>query len=206
MAAVQLPPSGDELRRKSRTNEATSRREDKEEGLIQMRRSRATSWLTPALVLLGILSLAVPVSAGPKSNRLASLVQNTNRGNQDRHDRRFKMDQELQSRAKRLFGTSRVIITVTPGQESNAQSEVRKLGGRLGRQLRLINGMAVELPNRVLRQLAERSEVLSIHYDRPTGSHLNRTAVTVGRRPRGQRAACLGLRGLRQRPDAPVRR
>jgi serine protease AprX len=145
-------------------------------------RSRATSWLTPALVLLGILSLAVPVSAGQKSNRLASLVQNTNRGNQDRHDRRFKMDQELQSRSKRLFGTSRVIITLTPGQESNATSEVRKLGGRLGRQLRLINGMAVELPNRVLRQLAERSEVLSIHYDRPAGSHLNRTAVTVGAR------------------------
>jgi serine protease AprX len=93
-------------------------------------------------------------------------------------DRR-KIDRILTARAGKL-GTSRVIITLKPG--ADASGEVRKLGGRLGRRLAGINGQVVELPNFVIQKLAERSEVLSIHYDRPTGGELNRAAVTVGAR------------------------
>jgi serine protease AprX len=75
-----------------------------------------------------------------------------------------------------------VILTIKPGQEANAEKEIKKLGGRLGRRLKLVDGMAVELPNRVIKQISERSEVLSVHHDRPTAGHLNRTAVSVGAR------------------------
>jgi serine protease AprX len=73
-----------------------------------------------------------------------------------------------------------VIITLKPG--ADVSSEVKKLGGRLGRRLASINAQAIELPNAVLGKLAERSEILSIHYDRPTGGELNRATVTVGAR------------------------
>jgi serine protease AprX len=134
-------------------------------------RKRKTYWSTAALVLIGLLVVAAPVSAKPGSGKSS--------GKQQRIE---KLDHVMKARAGRLFGTSRVIITVKPGDDANASSEVTKLGGRLGRKLRLIDGMVVELPNRMIRQLSERSEVLSIHYDRPTAMHMNRAAVTVGAR------------------------
>jgi serine protease AprX len=92
---------------------------------------------------------------------------------------RKKLDKVLTGRAGKL-GTSRVIIRLKPG--ADASSEVKKLGGRMKRRLASIDGQVIELPNFVLAKLAERSEILSIHYDRPTGSDLNRSAVTVGAR------------------------
>ena len=90
-----------------------------------------------------------------------------------------KLDKTLSGRAGKS-GTSRVIIRLKPG--SDASSEVKKLGGKLGRKLGSINGQVIELPNGALRTLAERSEILSLHHDRPTGGELNRAAVTVGAR------------------------
>ena len=134
-------------------------------------RERLNSWLTPALALVAVVALAAPATAA-KPNRQHG------RGNQKYE----KIDRELKSRSGRLVGTSRVIITLKPGHDDNASREVRKLGGRLGRKLRLIDGMVVELPNRMIKALAERSEVLSIHYDRPIAMHLNRAAAAVGAR------------------------
>jgi serine protease AprX len=116
------------------------------------------------------VALAVAFSVGLATPASAS------KGNGRDHQ---KLDKILKERDGRL-GTSRVIITLKPGADATA--EVRKLGGKVGKRLRSINGMAVELPNFVLRRLAERSEILSIHYDRPTGGQLNRAAVTVGAR------------------------
>ena len=90
-----------------------------------------------------------------------------------------KLDKVLTERAGKS-GSSRVIITIRPGADPS--SDVRKLGGKLGRRLGLINGQVAEVPNNVLRKLAERSDILSIHHDRPTGGELNRAAVTVGAR------------------------
>ena len=90
-----------------------------------------------------------------------------------------KLDKTLNGRAGK-GGTSRVIIMLKPG--ADASSEVNKLGGKVGRKLRSINGQVIELPNGALHRLAERSEILSLHDDRPTGGELNRAAVTVGAR------------------------
>ncbi len=122
----------------------------------------------PVAVLAGLM-IAAPVAAKPQSHR-------------GKPARVEKLDREVKSRASRLFGRSRVIITLQPGQEANAAQAVKRMGGRLRHNLPLVNGLAVELPNRLLQSLAERSDVISIHYDRPTEAHLNRAAVTVGAR------------------------
>ncbi len=140
-------------------------------------RSTFTAWVTPVLVLVGLLAMAVPVSAESGGSG-----KNGKSNRSQRYQNRDKFDEDVRSRASRLLGTTRVIITVKPGQEANAADEVRKLGGRLGRRLKLVDGMAVELPNRVIKRISERSEVLSIHFDRPISGHMNRAAVSVGAR------------------------
>jgi serine protease AprX len=136
-------------------------------------------------VLVGLLASAAPVAAKPNGGKSwttrassAKKQQNSNSGKNRRHE---KLDKEVKWRSSQLFGTSRVIITFKPGHDDNASQEARKLG-RLGRKLRLIDGMVVELPNRLIKKLAERSEILSIHYDRPISGHMSRTAVSTGAR------------------------
>jgi serine protease AprX len=90
-----------------------------------------------------------------------------------------KLDKLLKNRAGKS-GWSRVIVTLKPG--ADASSEVKRLGGKLGRRLGLINGLAIELPNGVIKKLADHPAVESLHYDRPTGGEMNRVAVTVGAR------------------------
>ena len=128
------------------------------------------------------MAFAAPVAAGPgQSGKLwASKASSQHRsGKQQRFE---KLDKDMKSRSTRLLGTSKVILTINPGQEANAEKEIKKLGGRVGRRLKLVDGMAVELPNRVIKQISERSEVLSVHFDRPIAQHMNRTAVSVGAR------------------------
>ena len=116
----------------------------------------------------GVLALSLVVGLGGPA-----LAKS---GPSEKHD---KLDKILKSRAGK-GGTSRVIITLKSG--SDPSSDVRKLGGRLGRKLGLINGQVVELPNAVIRKLADLSFVESVHYDRPTGGEMNRVAVATGAR------------------------
>jgi serine protease AprX len=143
-------------------------------------RQRQRSWPTVACVLAGLIAFAVPVAAEPgPGSKLFSSKSNSSRNSGKQH-RYSKLDKEMSSRSSRLFGTSQVILTVKPGQEANAEKEIKKLGGRLGRRLKLVDGMAVELPNRVIKMISERSEVLSVHHDRPIAGHNSRTAVSTG--------------------------
>ena len=116
----------------------------------------------------GVLALSLVVGLGGPALARSGPSEN--------HD---KIDKILKSRAGK-GGTSRVIITLKPGSDPSA--DVRKFGGRLGRKLGLINGQVAELPNAVIRQLADLSFVESIHYDRPTGGEMNRVAVATGAR------------------------
>ena len=146
-------------------------------------RQRQRSWQTAALVLAGLIAFAAPVAAKPGPvTKLLSSKSNPNKQRSGKQQRFDKLDKEMKSRSSRLLGTSKVILTVKPGQEDNAEKEIKKLGGRLGRRLKLVDGMAVELPNRVIKAISERSEVLAVHHDRPIASHNNRTAVSVGAR------------------------
>ena len=91
-----------------------------------------------------------------------------------------RLDRKLNDRDRQVKGgTSRVIIQLKPGFKA---SDVTGLGGKLGRRLGLIDGQVAELPNRILRKLADNPAVARIVWDRPTGGEMNRVAVTVGAR------------------------
>jgi serine protease AprX len=77
-------------------------------------------------------------------------------------------------------GRTQVIVMLKAGW--SADTETKKLGGKLGRSLDSINGKVVELPNGQLKKLADYPGVDRIVYDRPTGGEMNRVAVTVGAR------------------------
>jgi len=92
-----------------------------------------------------------------------------------------KLDRKLNDRERQANGgTSRAIIQFNPG--GDAASEVVKRGGKVGRRLKLMNGLAVELPENLVRKLADHPGVARIIWDRPIDSTLNRVAVTVGAR------------------------
>ncbi len=92
-----------------------------------------------------------------------------------------KLDRKLNDRDRtEKGGTSRAIIQLKRG--ADVSGEVVKIGGKLGRRLGLMNGLTVELPNKVLRKLADNPAVERIIWDRPLDSMMNRVAVTVGAR------------------------
>jgi serine protease AprX len=92
-----------------------------------------------------------------------------------------KLDRKLNDRAAGGgVQTSRVIVVMQPTCE--ASGDYAKLGVRRGRRLDLIKGDVVELPNYVLRKLADNPCVKDIHWDRPAGGKLNRAAVSLGAR------------------------
>ena len=76
--------------------------------------------------------------------------------------------------------SARNALTVKPGRDASV--DVRKLGGKPGKRLGLINGQAVEMPNAMLRRLADSPAVVSIHWDRPTAASNNFTAAATGSR------------------------
>src|SRR3954468_17934146 len=92
----------------------------------------------------------------------------------------YKLDKELTDRAGRGNAriTTRVIVTLLPG--ATLPPEFKKYAS--GRKLDLINGEVLDVPNGVLKQMSAHPSVFRLHFDRPTGTHNYRTAVTVGAR------------------------
>ena len=101
------------------------------------------------------------------------------KGNGKQSSKQDKLDSTL-NELSRALGWSRVIVTLKPGADIG--SEVRKLGGKRLRNLRLIGAQLVELPNGQLKKLAERSDVLRIDHDRPVQAHLAQVSNIVGAR------------------------
>jgi serine protease AprX len=92
-----------------------------------------------------------------------------------------KLDRTLNDRSNAGgLSTSRVIIVLNPG--CNVDVDLAKLGGRKGRSFNIVSGAEAEVPNFVLRRLANNPCVASIHYDRPTGGEMNYAAVVEGAR------------------------
>ncbi|MEP6592313.1 MAG: S8 family serine peptidase, partial [Acidobacteriota bacterium] len=118
-----------------------------------------------ALALVSVLGGSPPVMAAP------------GRGPGDHP----KLDNKLNERDREVKGgTSRVIIQLKPGWDTSG--DVVKLGGKLGKRLGLMNGIAVELPNKVLRKLADHPGIARIMWDRPLDPKMNLVSVSVGAR------------------------
>jgi serine protease AprX len=108
----------------------------------------------------------------------------------------YKLDDELSERSKDRNGaqTSRVIVTLLPGQKLPAEfkrflhASARKNSDQQGNnttddsQLSLINGVVLDLPHSVLAKMAQHPSVFRVHEDRPIQSHNYRTSITVGAR------------------------
>jgi len=130
--------------------------------------------LTATICLFGLTG---PVDAAAKRPGNAERVHDWSRRPGDHP----KLDRKLNDRADRGgSGTSRVIITLKPGYDLG--DAVVKLGGKRGRKLDIVSGEVVELPNFVLRKLADNPAVADIHWDRPAGGKMNRVAVVEGAR------------------------
>jgi serine protease AprX len=99
-------------------------------------------------------------------------------GAPSRRVRQYKVDQELTDR-KRNNPESRtkVILTLVPGAQ--VPQQFRRFA-RADRKLNLINGVDLELPNRVIERLEARPEVFRVHYDRPVAAHNYKTNITIG--------------------------
>ena len=93
----------------------------------------------------------------------------------------YKLDTELETRAttNSQTRTTRVIVELVPGAKLPAQfAAFATRDGKLG----IINGQVVDVPDRLLRQMAQHPSVFRIHYDRPAAKFNYRTSVTVGTR------------------------
>jgi serine protease AprX len=124
---------------------------------------RRTLVLTLALAVLALPGVSLAAGRRPADRRSI---------------RTYRLDGELQKRADRRGGTTRVIVEFKPGFD--AAGDIKRSGGLLGRKLEIINGQVAEVPNRLLRWLERHPGVAAVHYDRETELHNYRTAVTVG--------------------------
>ena len=90
----------------------------------------------------------------------------------------YKADDELTRRATDPDSrhTTPVIVELVSGAQ--LPSEFKKFSKN--RQLGILNGEVLELPNTMLAKLAAHPNVFRVHYDRPIKTHNYRTAVTVG--------------------------
>src|SRR6476620_5539009 len=109
-------------------------------------------WVGLAVVLACTLGASAPVRAGDSGDHP-------------------KLDKTLNEHGKKA-GFSRVIVMLKPGW--NVDADAKKLGGKLGRSLGLINGKVIELPNGQLRKLADSPAVDYIVEDRPSSGEMNR--------------------------------
>jgi serine protease AprX len=90
----------------------------------------------------------------------------------------YKLDNELTFRAaNRASRTTRVIVELQPGATlPKSLAAYAKRNGKLD----IINSHVVDLPNRLLNQMAAHPSVFRIHYDRPAARFNYRTSLTVG--------------------------
>jgi subtilisin family serine protease len=134
-----------------------------------------------ALLALSLASNATAADRRSTAHRESRHLRNapvTPGNGPSRRVRNYKVDDELTARRNRNpLGRSRVIVTLVPGAQ--LPSEFRRFA-RGDRRLDIINGLELDLPNSVIRQLESRPEIFRVHYDRPVQAHNYRTSLTVG--------------------------
>ena len=133
--------------------------------------------LTGAICLFGLAATADAAGATPRE-------VDVKRTQWDRRPTdNPKLDRKLNDRSERGgVGLSRVIVTFKPGVNIDSVEYLAKFAAKRGRKLTIVSGEVVELPNFMLRKLADDKRVLSIVHDRKTGGDMNRSAVVSGAR------------------------
>jgi serine protease AprX len=130
-----------------------------------------------AVLLLGAAPVAQAADHGETSHHHRTSPPHVQAGRAGSFVKDYKLDDEVGRRATgNPLHTSRVIVTLVPGAVIPPQFKKFVLGDKLD----IINGHVLELPNRVLAQLAAHPAVFRVHEDRDTRTHNYRTAWTVG--------------------------
>ena len=136
-----------------------------------------------AAIAVGLL-LAVASQAGAEGPHRRSAERKAS-GVRSARIKDYRLDDELSRRSNdrnKSTQTTRVIVTLAPGAKLPA--DVRRYLQRVGtvETLDLLNAQVLDLPNGMVRQLANNPSVVRLQYDRPIQGHNYRTAVTVGSR------------------------
>src|SRR5258708_36285994 len=133
---------------------------------------------------LGLLLLSVPstVAAADRHDGRQHEHQGerAEEGRPNSHARDYKLDNELESRSKRASNkTTKVTVELAPGAQLPEEfAAFAKRNGKLG----IINGQALELPDRLIRLMSRHPSVFRLHHDRPTEAFNYRTSLTIGTR------------------------
>src|ERR1051325_7832019 len=90
----------------------------------------------------------------------------------------YKVDRELSYRSKYRAASEKTSVIVELKSGAQVPAEFRQFKRRNG-QLRIINGQVLELPNRMIAQMAKHPDVFRLHFNRPTVSQNYRTALTT---------------------------
>jgi serine protease AprX len=150
---------------------------------VDPRVRRKAVWGSKALLLalvMGLAGVTTDVAAAPRKHHHSREGAKARPGVPGAQVKRYRLDDELTRRSedKNPRHTTRVIVTLVPGAKLPAAFEryVQR------RDLDIVNGVVLELPNNVLKTLAAHPDAVRVHYDREIGAHNYRTAVTVGAR------------------------
>jgi serine protease AprX len=122
-----------------------------------------------------MLSLAAPSWAEPGHGRGAKKAVP---GVPSSRVKNYKLDDEIARRAKKgnPLEVTAAIVELNPGAQLPA--EFRKYA-RPG-SLDIINSYVLDVPNQLLKKLADNRDIFRVHFDRPIKAHNYRTRVTVG--------------------------
>jgi serine protease AprX len=138
--------------------------------------------IVAALTIMTLALAANTAEAGPRQGRDGDRRDN---GGRRQHPsaraRQYRLDPEVERRRDgNPLRTSSVIVTLTPG--ATLPAEFVPFLRRFNKQesLDIINGVVLELPNRLIRRLEARPEIFRVHHNRPISSSNLRTSVTVG--------------------------
>ena len=132
---------------------------------------------TLAAFLAAAMALAPDVMA-KEANRHANEGKKAKPAAPNSSVKYSRFDEEVVLRMKGQSGekTTKIIVSLMPGAQLPPQFRRYVKGDPLA----IINGVALEVPNGILKQFEKLPEVFRVHYDRPTSGFNYRTSVTVG--------------------------
>ncbi len=140
-------------------------------------------WNLKVTAMVLALLCAVPpsaIAAGQSNTRQGRHLRQALKakpGVPSRRVRNYKVDDAVSRRESgNPVATSKVIVSLAPGAQLPA--EFRRYARN--RNLNLIDGAALELPNGLINRLAAMPQTFRIHDDRPIEGQNYRTSITVG--------------------------
>jgi serine protease AprX len=141
---------------------------------------RKAVWGPKRIAALLVMLAFGGTSTAFASGRHSKSAPTTKPGVPGKKAQHAKLDHDATYRAEHLDpnGTTSVIVTLQPGAKLPADFAKYARKGKLN----LINGHVVDLPNKLLKQLAAHPAVVDVHFNRPVFKHNFRTALTIGTR------------------------